>query len=208
LAALGAKSVIGIDFSAANLAGAQENCADVANIQFQQGTAVATGLPAHSADFVLERAIIHHLDDLATNFREVQRILRPDGLLLIQDRTMADVLQPPSPNHLRGYFFEMFPRLLPIEEKRRVADTAVRQALERARFEQVFTRTFWEVRQVYADVAEFVEDVKGRYGRSLLHELTNDEIEQLAHFFKTTFPPDVPLTETDRWTIWIARKAN
>lgn len=208
LAALGAESVIGVDFSAANLAGAQENCVDVKNIQFQQGTAEATGLPAQSTDFVLERALIHHLDDLAANFHEVRRILRPDGLLLVQDRTMEDVLQPPSPSHLRGYFLEQFPRLLQVEEKRRVADTAVRQALERARFEQVFSRTFWEVRREYANVAEFVEDVRGRYGRSLLHELTDDEIEQLCDFFQTSFPPDISLTETDRWTLWIARKTS
>ncbi len=207
LAALGAKSVIGIDFSAANLAGAKENCADVPNVRFQQGTAEATGLPAQSADFVLERALIHHLNDLAANFHEAHRILRPDGLLLVQDRTMEDVLQPPSPTHLRGYFFERFPRLLAIEEARRVADTAVRRALDQARFAEITSRTFWEVRQTYADVDEFVDDVRGRYGRSLLHELSDDEIEQLAQFFKTTFPSDVPLTETDRWTIWIARKA-
>ena len=206
LAALGAQSVWGVDFSVSNLAGAKENCADINAIQFKQGDAYATGLSDQTADFVLQRALIHHLDNLVRNFGEVYRILRPDGLLMVQDRTMEDVLQPPSPTHLRGYFFAQFPRLLEVERKRRVSDTAVRQALKNTGFEQIFSRTIWEVRRTYAAVAEFVEDVQGRYGRSLLHELNDRELKQLTQFFIDTFPPDIELTETDRWTIWIARK--
>ena len=203
---LGAQSVVGVDFSASNLAGAKENCADIEAIQFKQGDAYATGLPAQTADFVLQRALIHHLDNLVRNFDEVYRILRPDGLLLVQDRTMEDVMQPPSPTHLRGYFFDQFPKLLDVEKKRRVSDTAVRQALKHAGFDEIFSRTIWEVRRTYAHVAEFVADVQGRYGRSLLHELNDKELDQLAQYFTNTFPPDIELTEADRWTIWIARK--
>ncbi len=205
---LGAESVTGIDFSASNLAGAKENCADIAAIQFQQGDAYATGLPTQTADFVLERALIHHLDELGRNFAEVHRILRADGLLLVQDRTMEDVQQPPSPIHLRGYFFAQFPRLLDVEKKRRVSDTAVRQALKQAGFAQIFSRNLWEVRRTYDNVEQFVEDVRGRYGRSLLHELNDAEIEQLAHYLQNTFPADSELIESDRWTIWMARKQN
>lgn len=206
LVELGASSVVGVDFSASNLAGAKENCADLPMIQFQQGDAYATGLPAQTVDFVLERALIHHLDSLPRNFKEVHRILRSDGLLLVQDRTMEDVLQPPSPTHLRGYFFAQFPKLVDVEKKRRVADTAVREALQNAGFAQIFSRTFWEVRRSYAHRDEFVQDVRGRYGRSLLHELNDQEIDQLTQQLTQTIPPDIELTETDRWTIWIARK--
>ena len=75
-----------------------------------------------------------------------------------------------------------------------------------AGFEQIFSRTFWEVRRLYKDRDEFVADVRGRYGRSLLHELNDQEMEQLTQMLTQTIPPDIKLTETDRWTIWIARK--
>jgi hypothetical protein len=38
---------------------------------------------------------------------------------LIQDRTPADVKCPSSRNHIRGFFFERFPRLLEVEKTRR-----------------------------------------------------------------------------------------
>ncbi|WP_344640396.1 class I SAM-dependent methyltransferase [Kitasatospora cystarginea] len=79
---------------------------------FRQGRAEETGLPDGSADIVFERALVHHLDDLPTAFREARRVLAPGGTLIVQDRTIEDVRRPGSADHLRGWFFEFFPGLL------------------------------------------------------------------------------------------------
>src|SRR5262249_9808097 len=90
--------------------------------------AVATGLPMASADIVFERALIHHLGDLKACFAEARRVLVPRGTLIVQDRTPADVDLPGSPEHLRGYFFERFPRLGDVERTRRPTPTSERRS--------------------------------------------------------------------------------
>lgn len=89
-AMMGAKHVTGIDFSLESLRGAKVNCADLHNVSFQKGDALQTGLASDSFDIVLERAVIHHLKDLSANVSEIFRVLRKDGLCIIQDRTPED----------------------------------------------------------------------------------------------------------------------
>src|SRR3954470_601792 len=81
-------------------------------------------LPAASKNVVFERALIHHLKDYKACFAEAHRVLVPGGSLIVQDRTPDDVELPGSPEHVRGYFFERFPRLLAVELARRPTDAA------------------------------------------------------------------------------------
>jgi len=54
---------------------------------------VQTSLPAHSADVVVFRNVLHHVKDLPIVFREVNRILCPGCYFFIQDGTrMPEVL--------------------------------------------------------------------------------------------------------------------
>jgi ubiquinone/menaquinone biosynthesis C-methylase UbiE len=130
---LGAE-VIGVDFSEQMVAAAREQAAGLSRISFRQGDATATGLPAASRNVVFERALIHHLKDYEACFAEAHRVLVPGGSLIVQDRTPDDVQLPGSPEHVRGYFFERFPRLRTVELARRPTDAAVRDALQATGF--------------------------------------------------------------------------
>ena len=56
----------------------------------------------------------------------------PGGTFLIQDRTPDDVTQPGSVSHPRGFLFEVFPRLLEVENGRRRSAATVTAELESA----------------------------------------------------------------------------
>ncbi len=201
---LGAASVTGVDFSAAMLSGARERLGDRTGVTFRQGRAQDTGLPAGAADVVFQRALIHHLDDLTACFAEARRLLAPGGTLLVQDRTTEDVEHPGSPSHLRGYFFERFPRLLDVERARRPSADAVAAAARAAGFADVRALALTEVRREYADREEVRADLAARTGRSILHELTDTDLADLADHVVGRLPAGTPIREADHWTLWAA----
>jgi ubiquinone/menaquinone biosynthesis C-methylase UbiE len=202
--ALGARTVTGVDFSQAMVDAAREHTAGLADISFQQGDAAATGLPPASADIVFQRALIHHLKDHRPCFAEARRVLAPGGTLIVQDRTPDDVRLPGSAEHLRGYFFACFPRLLAVETGRRPTDTAVRAALEATGFAKVEMSVFWEVRKVHENWQELSRDLANRTGRSILHDLSDKELAELVGYIEKRLPSDAAIVEKDRWTVWSA----
>ncbi|MCS7459306.1 methyltransferase domain-containing protein [Paenibacillus doosanensis] len=210
LSLLGAESVVGIDFSAAMLEGASAACAKLTNVQFQQGNALALGLPDASLDVVLERALIHHLtkEELADCCREAYRILAPGGTLIVQDRTPQDSLIEGSTEHVRGYFFEKFPKLIAKETGRRHESSAVVQALEAGGFSAVKELPLWETRRRFERFDQFAADIRKRTGRTILHELSDEELVQLTDYIRerTGCEDEQPIEDKDRWTVWIARK--
>jgi ubiquinone/menaquinone biosynthesis C-methylase UbiE len=200
---LGASTVVGVDFSQAMVAAACEQAAGLCRISFRQGDAAATGLPKASADIVFQRALIHHLRSYEPCFAEARRVLVRGGRLIVQDRTPADVGVPGSAEHIRGYFFERFPRLLAVEGVRRPTDAAVRAALQATGFEQVESVALWEVRRTYKDWQHLEADLAARTGRSILHELSDSELEELIVYIEARVA-DGPILEKDRWTLWSA----
>lgn len=205
---LGAGHVAAVDFSAEILDGAREHLGgnDPA-VTFHIGDAADTGLAAAEFDVVFARALVHHLDDCTAFAREAARLLRPGGAVIVQDRTVADVEFPASPEHLRGYFFTAFPRLLDVERGRRPRTEDITAALRAADFDAVATTRLWETRRTYAGHAELAADLRARTGRSLLHELDDRELEQLvAHVM--THVPDRGFTERDPWTVWTGRRSD
>ena len=104
LALMGAESVVGVDFSKEILQAAKENCNNFPNISFIHGDAHNIPFPNETFDIVISRAVIHHLQDVPTFLREASRILKKDGILIVQDRTIEDCTIPGSPEHIRGYF--------------------------------------------------------------------------------------------------------
>lgn len=201
---LGATAVTGVDFSQAMVDAAREHAAGLAGISFRQGEAAATGLPTASADIVFQRALIHHLKDYGPCFTEAHRVLAPGGILIVQDRTPDDVQSPGSPEHLRGYFFECFPRLLAVETGRRPTDAAVRNALGATGFAKVEMTVLWEIRKVHHDWQELKQDLAKRTGRSILHDLNDKELAELIACIEARLPSDGPIVEKDRWTLWSA----
>lgn len=206
MADLGAASVTGADFSEEMLKGAQENCRDYPHVQFAVGNALETGLPSEQYDVILERALIHHLQDLQACFAEAYRLLQPGGVLVVQDRTPEDCLLPGSATHVRGYFFERFPQLVAKETGRRPQSTAVVEAMKAAGFADVTAQQAWETRRTYANQAELADDLLARTGRSILHELDDGQLQELVPFIQAQLPDGDKIVEQDRWTIWVAKK--
>jgi ubiquinone/menaquinone biosynthesis C-methylase UbiE len=201
--ALGASDVVGVDFSGQMVADARERSAGQSGLAFQQGDAAATGLAPASRDIVFQRALIHHLKSYEPAFAEARRVLVPGGQLIVQDRTPADVELPGSREHLRGWFFERFPKLLAIETGRRPSTDVVEQAMQVTGFTGVRKRTLWEVRRTYATGEELERDLAARTGRSILHALDDGELQALIAFIRERIG-EPPIVEKDRWTIWSA----
>ena len=203
---LGSVSVVGVDFSAQMVTDAREASASWPGLSFIQGDATATGLPDATFDVVFSRAVVHHLPDILAAFKEAHRILNLGGTLIVQDRTIDDVCQPASPEHLRGYFFELFPRLLQIEEGRRPSNASVIDHLREAGYEGLIVQPLYEQRRTYATPTDLERDLRARTGRSILHELVDEEIEQLVIYVLEAVAGRFPLHEVDRWTVWSGRK--
>lgn len=202
---LGAESVVGVDFSEQMVLAAKNRAEGRSNLSFITGDASNTGLPSSSYDVVFQKALIHHLPDPVSAFAEAKHLLAPGGTLIVQDRTMDDVRQPGSAEHLRGYFFEVFPKLLSVEEQRRPEQTVVAASLRSAGFDEVATSHLAELRRSYSDVDSLREDLAARTGRSILHELTDAELSTLIDAICAKVSDVGPIDEVDYWTIWMAK---
>ncbi len=201
---LGAATVTGVDSSAPILDAARESHGDLPGVRFRPGDAAATGLPEGSADIVFARALVHHVVDLEAFAAEAARILRPAGTLLVQDRTPDDVSLPGSTTHPRGWMFEIHPRLLDIEHRRRPTTSAVAAAVAAVgTFGEVTATSLEEVRRRYPHREAYLAEIASRTGRSILHELSDAELHVLVEELRRRLP-DGPLVEQDRWTVWRA----
>ncbi|MBY0122794.1 bifunctional 2-polyprenyl-6-hydroxyphenol methylase/3-demethylubiquinol 3-O-methyltransferase UbiG [Bacillus sp. S/N-304-OC-R1] len=206
LSDMGILSVTGVDFSEVSLEGAKENCKEYENIFLHYGNAVESGLPDHQFQLLLERALIHHITDLEACFAEAYRILEDDGTYIIQDRTPEDCLLEGNEKHIRGYFFEAFPRLIDKEIKRRHSSEVVIEKLKEAGFRKIQEVKLWEVRKIHNTKQQLLKDLHERTGRSILHELDDHEIATLISYIDNSISEVSEVVEKDRWTIWKAVK--
>lgn len=206
LADLGIDTVTGVDFSEAMLEGARENCSKYSNISFIQGDAFHTGLDGDQYELLLERALIHHLQDLHSCFAEVYRLLKHNGYFIVQDRTPEDCLLTGDSSHIRGYFFEVFPKLIEKETGRRHRSKIVIELLKQAGFKNIEEVKLWETRNVYDNKEQLINDLRTRTGRSILHELDDQELDLLIEHIDKSLEKTTNIVEKDRWTIWKAVK--
>ncbi|AOZ94079.1 class I SAM-dependent methyltransferase [Paenibacillus crassostreae] len=202
----GAEQVIAMDFSTEMLKGAKEYCRALDNITFAQGSALDTGLEEGQFDVLLERALIHHIPDLKCCFQEVNRILKPDGKFIIQDRTPEDCTLPGDNTHIRGYFFQKYPELIEKETSRRYSSDQVITTLTQTGFKLIKELKLWETRRIYDEFAQLKSDLQNRTGRSILYELSDEELVNLVEFIEGEIGKPESIIEEDRWTIWIAEK--
>ncbi|MDY0394378.1 class I SAM-dependent methyltransferase [Virgibacillus halophilus] len=207
LADMGAGSVTGVDFSHAILEGTREHYKDVKNMTFKYGDAFDTALDSDSYHLVLERALIHHVEDLLSCFQEVYRLLKNGGYYILQDRTPEDCLLEGDNTHIRGYCFELFPRLMEREVSRRHKSQFVIRMLKEAGFNQIEEVKLWEIRKVHTDKQKLQQDLSERTGRSILHELNEEELDMLLAYIDRKLPANEKIYEKDRWTIWKAEKS-
>ena len=206
-AALGARSVIGIDKSRQYIDEARHGVAQFETVAFRSGNAEDTQLPEASADIVFERALIHHLTEpqMAGNAAEAKRLLRDGGVFAVQDRTIEDV-QSDDPQHwIRATLFEVFPSLLDSERARRPSRQRYRDLLIATGFRTVRELRYDEVRRRYASVDQLRTEILSRKGKSILFELSDAELELYCSRLEKE-ARDRPLIEQDPWTVWLATK--
>lgn len=206
LSDMGVASVTGVDFSEVILEGARENCKEYKNISFKYGTAFDTGLESNRFDLILERALIHHLDNLQECFKEAYRLLEDKGYYIVQDRTPEDCLFKGNDKHIRGYFFDLFPKLIEKEMNCRHNSQTVMETLKKVGFREIQEVKLWETRKVYENKEQLLKDLSERTGRSILHELDDQELKLLINYIDKSLSRDDNLVEKDRWTIWKAVK--
>jgi 2-polyprenyl-3-methyl-5-hydroxy-6-metoxy-1,4-benzoquinol methylase len=207
LADMGAAQITCIDSSEVMLSDARSMLKAHTTVDFICSDALHTTAENQQFDIVLERALIHHLKeaDLQACFAEAFRILKHGGTCIIQDRTPEDCLVPGSQNNIRGHFFTRYPRLAEHEISRRHDSNTVVNALHQAGFRIIDKRQLWETRQLYTSFAALEEDLQARTGRSILHELNNDELNNLIMYIRRQLDVDnQPIIEKDRWTVWSA----
>src|SRR5262245_9574435 len=106
-----AGSVTGIDVSAAQLVEGRNLCdaCGITNTVFHEASATATGLPRSFFDLVYARFLLIHLVDPAACLREMSELLKPGGILVVEDADLTSADSAPA-SSLR-WFSDLFSRL-------------------------------------------------------------------------------------------------
>jgi ubiquinone/menaquinone biosynthesis C-methylase UbiE len=203
---LGARSVTGIDKTQQYVDEAIARCGQ-GKITFRRAKATQTGLPDRFADIVFERALVHHLmeSERIANAAESLRILRPGGILCVQDRTFENTQDKGPEFWMRTTLFEEFPRLVDFESHRRPDAQAYMDVLRANGFSDVRTCLLSETRKRYQSFDELRAEILSRKGKSILFELSDKELVHYCELLEAKSKTR-PLVETDKWTIWLASK--
>lgn len=108
-----AGSVTAIDVSGAQIEQGRHLCetAEIINATFLEASATATGLSRSSFDLVYCRFLLLHLTDAAAALSEMREILKPGGVLVVEDGDLTSADS--SPISALRWFADLFGRLGP-----------------------------------------------------------------------------------------------
>jgi len=110
-----ARSVVGVDLSAAAVAHARQKYAATTNLRFEQGSVTAVPLASASVDVVVSFETVEHLAEQSQMLSELKRVLRPDGLLVISSpnrKVYSDDRNYTNEFHVKELYFHEFDALL------------------------------------------------------------------------------------------------
>jgi len=63
-------------------------------------------------------------------------------------------------------------------------------------------KRLWEIRKTYLNKQALLADIQSRAGRSILHELSDDELQYLSDYIDYSIGDDMEaVVERDRWTL-------
>lgn len=104
--------VVGVDFSGAQIEQARALLPpEISNVRFVEASATATGLPRESFDLVYSRFLLIHLPEPEAALKEMRELLKPNGLLVVEDGDLTSAGSEPSSK--LEYFASLFGRLGP-----------------------------------------------------------------------------------------------
>jgi len=115
LAAKKAKQVYGIDISDQAVAFAAKKYKATPNLGFMTGSVDAIPLESHIADVVISFETLEHTDKHHEMMREIKRVLKPGGILIISSPDKAyysDMFDRTNPFHVKELYFNEFKELL------------------------------------------------------------------------------------------------
>lgn len=95
--------VIGVDVDATMIGVAQERTSGVPRLTFQLGTAQRIPLADNSVDLAYARFLFQHLSEPAPVLAEMQRIVRPGGLVAVGDTDDVGLAIHPAPDGFEAF---------------------------------------------------------------------------------------------------------
>lgn len=110
-----AASVVGVDIDEAAVSHAQQRYAQQLNLSYRVGNCAQIPLGDRSVDVVVSFETIEHHDQHEQMMREIKRVLRPDGLLIISSpnkKTYSEDLGNHNHFHIKELYLEEFNDLL------------------------------------------------------------------------------------------------
>ena len=77
--------IVGVDISDKMLAIAQQKCQAYPNVEFHIASATALPFASNSFDAIVSASAFHYFDDPLAALKEMKRVLKPDGTVIILD---------------------------------------------------------------------------------------------------------------------------
>ncbi len=193
----GAQMVTGLDYSIPSLLGALNRTGRTINLQFVQGDARDIQFCENTFDLVVMRAMLHQMTTLSEWIDEAFRVLKPNGTIVIQDRTPEDVLAKGNQRHFNGYLFEQFPQLAEQDILHHTSSQDVQTTLRGSGFVCVQELPYWEPVRVYHGV----EAVRLELKKRAMECSDSSWIDEMCMKFNN----DTYITEMIPWTFWTAQ---
>jgi ubiquinone/menaquinone biosynthesis C-methylase UbiE len=79
------QTIVGVDLSEGMLELAQQKCRDYPHVSFQKASVVALPFADRTFDVIVSASAFHYFDDPIAALREMQRVLKPTGEIVLLD---------------------------------------------------------------------------------------------------------------------------